>query len=140
MHVMVTLLVNESCTCEQDLQLTSTSPHVNGTICEPKAINSHKHLHIPCHTSPGLIIYHAMPARPYYIPCHAHQAIEYTMLFPPGHTTYHAKPARPEHITCHAHQAIPCTMPCTPGYTICQPGHTIYHAMSTSPYHMPVRP
>ena len=87
-------------------------------------------------------IYNAMPIRPYHIPCHAHQAIEYTMLFPPGHTTYHAKPARPEHITCHARQAIPCTMPCTPDHTI---NHAITrkaipYASQAIPYTMPCPP
>ena len=117
---------------------------------------------MPCPS--GYNICHAMPVRPYHIPCHAHQAIEYTILFPPGYTTYHAKPARPEHITCHARQAIPCTMPCTPGHTInhaitrqvipyanqaipytmpCPPvhtispsGHNIYRVMPTRPYHI----
>ena len=117
---------------------------------------------MPC--PPGYNIYNAMPVGPYHIPCHAHQAIECTILFPPGHTTYHAKPARPEHITCHARQAIPYTMPCTPGHTInhaitrqtipyasqaipytmlcppvntiCPSGHNIYHVMPTRPYHI----
>ena len=47
-----------------------------------KTWNSHKHFHIPCHTSPGLIIYYAMSARP-------------------DHAIYHVMPARRYHILCH---------------------------------------
>ena len=40
-----------------------------------------------------------MPVRPYHIPCHARQAIPYTMACPPGNRTYHVIPARPYNIT-----------------------------------------
>ena len=72
---------------------------------------------IPCYASPDHTLYHIMPARPYRMPCHAHQAIPYTMLCPPGYTIYHC-------------QAIPYTMPCSPG-------HIVSHAMPTRPYHIP---
>ena len=87
---------------------------------------------IPCYASPdhtyiilcplGHTICHAMPTRPYHIPCHARQAIPYTIVSPyhipchasPGHNIYHAMTTRPYH-TCipyHAPQVIPYTMPC----------------------------
>ena len=123
MHVTVALLVNRSCTCEQDLQLTSASPHMNGTIVQGNAIKHEIHISIST--------YHATPR----------QALSYTMSCLPCHTIYHAMPAKRYHIPCHI----------SPGYTICHtmhgrpyhipcqtsPGHTIYHAMPTRPYHIP---
>ena len=107
--------------------------------------------HIPCYTSLDHTLYQVMPARLYLMPCHAHQAIPYTMPCPPGYTIYHAMhrqpipytmpyppghifshamPARSYHIPCHAHQTIPHAMPCPPG-------HTIYHVMPARTYHIP---
>ena len=86
--------------------------------------------HTSCYVYPGYTIYHAMSSQS--IPCHARQAIRYTMPCLPGHTIYHAMPASPYHITCHVLQAISYTMPCsqTIPYTMsCLPGHTIYHVM-----------
>ena len=100
---------------------------------------------------PDHVIYHIMPARPYHIAFHAHQAIPLTM------------PDRPYHIPCHVHNAIPYTIPCTPGHAIhharqaipytmpciarschipcyASPDHTLYHVMATRPYHMPCPP
>ena len=69
--------------------------------------------------------YPDMPARPYHmlyhahqaihLLCHAHPTIQYTMSCKPGHTIYHAIPR----------QTIPYTLSC-------RPGHTIYHAMPRS--------
>ena len=101
---------------------------------------------------PGHTICHAMPTRPYHIPCHDRQAIPYTM---PCTILCHARqaspfpipcqilPARQYHTPCHAHQAIPRTMPCPPGHTMpCQSRHTIYHAMPRQAiiYTMPCSP
>ena len=82
----------------------------------------------PVHTT-----YHAKPARPEYITCHARQAIPCTMPCTPGHTINHAitRQAIP-----YASQAIPYTMPCPPVHTICQSVHNIYHAMPNRPYHI----
>ena len=44
MHVTFPLLVNGSYTREQDLQLTSASPHVNGTIAKGNAIKHEIHV------------------------------------------------------------------------------------------------
>ena len=95
--------------------------------------------HIPWHTSPGQIIYHAMSTWPYRKPCDARQAIEYTMPWPPGHTIYHTEPSRPYHPLSIARQAIPYTMSCPPGHTIyyakpmqCLSGH-LHHAMPARP-------
>ena len=82
-----------------------------------------------------------------HIPCHAHQAIPFTM----------SCIARPCHIPCYTSldhtlyqvmpQAIPYAMPCTPGHTIypmpariynipchASSGHTIHYAMPARPY------
>ena len=108
-----------------------------------------------------------MPARPYHIPCHVHQAI-YTMparsyhnsAMPDSHTINHAMPARPTiyhdmtsmsyYITCHAHQPYykPChvsqsyhihAMPAQaiPYTKLCPRDHVIYHAIPARPYHIP---
>ena len=116
---------------------------------KPKAMNSHKHLHIPCHTSPDLsytmpclsghTIYHAITrqaisytmqylARPYHMPCQARQAISYTMqnIARP----YHAMPTRPYHISS-PYLARPLR------YTMsCPTDHASYHAMPARPHHM----
>ena len=145
MHVKGTLLVKGYCTCEQDLQLTSATPRVNGTIAHGNALK---------HVKVCLSKYHDIPR----------QAIPYTIRCPPGHIIYHCQPghtiynamtARPYHISCRAHLAIPYTIPCPPGHTIkyamparsynilsqvqclaCQ-AITIYHAMPARPYHIP---
>ena len=115
MHVTVPLLVNGSYMYELDLQLTSTSSHVNGTIAQGNAIKHEIHISIST--------YHAI----------SRQALSYTMPCPPGHTIYHAIPL----------QAIPYIMPCPPGDIISHipchisPGHTICHAMADRPYHIP---
>ena len=99
---------NGPSTCERVLYVWTGPPtDIRFSTCERdhwprqchKTWNSHKHFHIPGHTSPGLIIYHAMPARPYNISY-------YTSLL----AIYHAMRARPYHISCHALQAIhiPC--------------------------------
>ena len=73
-------------------------------------------------------VMHALPARPYHIPCYCppghsinhaitHKAIPYTMSCQPGHNIYHAISARPNHM---------------PGHTS---GHNIYHAMSGLSHH-----
>ena len=97
---------------------------------------------------------HAMPARPFHIPCHAQnashacQAISYTMPYIARHSIYHAMPrqtipytllCRLGHTICHEHQAIPYTMPCLPAYIPCHasPCHTIYYAIPTRPYLFP---
>ena len=145
-----TLLVNGSCTCEQDLQLTFASPHVNRTIAQGNAIKAEVHTsistyhgiprqalsyarpyYISCHTYPGRIIHHAMPARQYHIPCHIslghtichamHGRPYHTICqTSPAHTIYHAMPTRPYHIPCNT-----------------SPGHTIYIVMPYRPYHIP---
>ena len=66
MHVKVPLLVNVSCTCEEDLKLTSASPHVNGTIAQGNAIKHEIHISIST--------YHVIPR----------QALSYIMSCPPG--------------------------------------------------------
>ena len=132
MHVTVPLLVNGSCKCEQDLKLSSASPHVNRTIAQG---NKHE-IHI------SISIYHDIP----------HQALSYTMPCPSTHTTYHAIPlhampcharqaisytmpylARPYHMPCHAQQAISYTMPNLARpyhmYLYFWQGHTIYRAI-----------
>ena len=120
MHIKEPLLVNGSGTCQQNLQLTSATPRVTGTIAHGNAL---KHV-ILC-----LFTYHDIPR----------QAIPYIMRCPPGHTIYHVVPARhsiyhaiasrPYRISCRAHQAISRTIPCPPF-------HTIYHAMPSRPYHI----
>ena len=60
MHVKGPLLVNKSGTCEQDLQLTSATQRVNGTIAHGNAL---KHVILQLST------YHDIPR----------QAIPYTM-------------------------------------------------------------
>ena len=138
MHVTVPLLVNGSCMCEQDLQLTSASPHVNGTVAQG---NAEKHeIHV------GISTYHAI----------TRQALSYTMPCPPGHTIYHATSpghtiyhvmparrytmpylARPYHMACHARQAISYTMP-----NFARPHHIPCHADNVIQYTVPylVRP
>ena len=96
--------------------------HVMPAICH--ACQAHTIYHaMPArlyHASSGHTLYNAMPVRPYLFPCHAHQAIPYTMPFQPEHTIYHAMPR----------QAIT--------YTIsCQPDHTIYLTMPTRSCHIP---
>ena len=128
MHVTVPLLVNGPCTCEQDLQLTSASPHVNGTIAQGNAIKHEIHISIST--------YHAIP----------HQALSYTMPCPPGHTITshpslcHARQeisytmpylARPYYTPCYARQAISYTMP-----NLARPYHILCHAHKTIPYTM----
>ena len=119
-HVKGRLLVNGSGTYEQDLQLTSATPRVNGTNAHDNAL---KHI-ILC-----LSTYHDYLARPYHIPCDVRQAIPYTMWCPPGHSIYHAMAARPYHTPFLARQAIIYTMPCPPS-------HTIYYA---KPHALPAR-
>ena len=109
------------------------------------------------YTSPGNTVYHAIPASPYHISCHAFQAIPYTMPCPLDHTIYmlsrQATPYtipfldRQYHIPCYARQAIPYILPCPQGHTInhilpCPPGHTIYPAMPARQCHIgyPARP
>ena len=127
-------------TCKRVLYVWTGHPtDISFSTCERdhsprqchKTWNSHEHFHIRCHTSPGLIIYHAMPVRPYNIPFHTS---------PGHHTLNHAMPAKGYHIPCHI----------SPGHTICHAmpgrpylilcltslGHTIYHAMFTRPYHI----
>ena len=123
MHVKGPLLVNGSGTCQQNLQLTSATPRVNGTIAHGNALE---------HVILCLFIYHDIPL----------YAIPYTMRCQLGHTIYHAVPTRPYHTPFITHQAIPYTMPCPPGHTIyyantmpCMLGHTIYHAMPAKPYY-----
>ena len=139
MHVMVPLLVNGSCTCEQDLQLTSASPHMNGTTAEGNAIKPEIHISISTyHAIPRQALSYNMPYPPGHTIYHAiHlQAIPYTMPCPAGHIIHHAKHrqakpytmpcphrARPIYIPCDAHQTIPYTM-------TCPTDHAIYHAMS----------
>ena len=94
---------------------------------------------IPCQTSSGHTIYHAMPTRLYHIRCHISPG--HTILYVMVDRPYHVIPyqtitfttpylVRPIHIPCDALQAIPFTMPC-------QPDHTIYHAIPARPYHIP---
>ena len=131
---MVLLLVNGSCMCEQDLQLTSASPHVNGAIAQGNAIKHEIHISIstyhaihrqalsytmPCPsdhtiyhaTSPGHTIYHAGYGMG--------MIYQNGMSSPPGDIIYHAISlqaipyallSRPYHIPCHAHKAVPNTM------------------------------
>ena len=106
------------------------------------------------HTAQPQLPYHipySMPAKPNHIPCHAHNAIPYTIpctsgmpytvSCPPGHTIYHAVHcqampytmlyiARPCPIPSNACHAIPHAMPCPPG-------HTNFHAMPAKLYHIP---
>ena len=110
--------------------------------------------HIPCHASSGHTIYYAMPARPYLFPCHARQAIPYTMPCPyhiPCHahqailnTMLSPMPCLPSHnhILCDARQAIPNTMRCPPDHTIpCDNRKAIpYQARQAIPYTMPCPP
>ena len=116
-------------TCKRVLYVWTGPPtDIGFSICERdhslsqchKTWNSHKHFNIPCHTSPGLIIYHAMSARPYTIPCH-------TSL---SHIICHVMPDRRYHLPCHI----------APGHTTpCPAGHIIYHAIPCQalPYTMP---
>ena len=118
-----------SCTCEEDLQLTSTSPcewdhsprqchktHIiiSTHLTRPYQAMSTRPYNIPCYTSPGHTIYHAMLGRQYHIPCQTSPG--HTMPCPQGHTIYRAIP----------HQAIRYTMSCLTG-------RTIYHAISHRP-------
>ena len=127
---------NGPSTCEQDLQLTSASPHVNRTIAQGHAIKHEIHISIstyhtiphqtlsytmPC--LPGHTIYHAihLQAIPYTMPCHARQAISYTMAYL----------TRSCHMPCHAQQAISYTKPniTRPYHIPCLQGHTIYRVI-----------
>ena len=134
--------MNGSCTCEQDLQLASASPHVNGTIAQGNAIqheNISTYHAIPRqalsytiytrHAIQCTMPYHTMPATRYHIPCqiwlgnticHVKPGRQYPISCQtsPGHTIYNTMPTRPYHIPCH-----------TP------PGHTIYCVMPDRPYH-----
>ena len=132
-------LVNGSGTFEQDLQLTSATAHVNGTIAHGNAL---KHVTLCLFTSPGHTIYHVMSARPCHITCDASQAIAYTMPWPQCHTTYHAVPTRPYYtFPCPLGHNIYHAMPARPYYILCQvpclacQAITIYHAMPARPYH-----
>ena len=87
MHVTVPLLVNGSCTCEQDPGHTIYHAISHQTIA---------------YTMPYL-------ARPVYIRCDALKAIPFTMPCPPDHIIYLAMPFRPYHISRHARQIIPYT-------------------------------
>ena len=94
---------------EQDLQLTSASPHVSGTIDQGNAIKHEIHISIST--------YHAIPR----------QTLSYTMPCPLGHTVYHDIPL----------QAIPYTMPCPPWDIITLTlGNTICHARQATSYSM----
>ena len=74
---------------------------------------------IPCKTSLGHTIYHAMPTRPYHITSpYLARPLRYTMSCPTDHASYHAMPTRPHHMSWHNRQTIPYTMPCLPGHTI----------------------
>ena len=106
---------------------------------------------MPC--LPGHTIHHSLPARPYHIPCHARQAIPYTMPNPMPylhvHTIYHAMPVRPyytmrctqDHTISHA-RPYHNTMRCPPGHTIhhAMPGHTIYHNILARRNHIVYHP
>ena len=99
--------------------------------------------HIPCFTSPGHydILCHAQKTIPCQcdIPCDAHKAISVTMPCPPDHIIYHDMPDRPYHISCYACQAIPYTCHLAKPHHIQShtlPGNTIYHAMPAKQYHI----
>ena len=148
MHVMVPVLENGSCTC--DLQLTSASPHVNGTIAQGNAIKHEVHISISTyHAILRQTLSYTMPCPPGNTRYHAIllQAIPYTMPCPPGDIIYYAiscyaipyaLPCPAGHILDHAkpRQAIPYTMSCPqaiPCHT--SPGHTIYYIVPDRPYH-----
>ena len=131
---------NGPSTCERVLYVWTGPPtDIGFSTCEwdhsprqcHKTRNSYKHFHMPCHTSQGLIIYHAMTARPYIIPIPYAiplQAIPYNMPCSPSDILYHAI----SRYHTHAMSARPYPIPCQTS-----PGHTIYHAMPTRPYQVP---
>ena len=154
MDVKGPLLVNRSGTCEQDLQMTSATPRVNGTIAHGSAL---KHA-ILCISTYHDILRLAIPYEPQHDKTNKVACALSEDSDQPGHPLYAqlvAKDPRFLHVDirlagCPGWSGRTCDFVCfvllqliyhamSASTLWCLPGHSIYLAMDTRPYQISYR-